>query len=225
VGRVIPVSITLKNLLEKNFAEEYAARRAEEGPAPSPADNAPLPLFVMACILPGARSEASKHRPAMRVFPWRYSGDKVMSDGHRIGFAQQSAGYECRVSHGPSITWHYIRPATLLQGSAHLAIDSCSSCRQASTICRIQLIHLLVPSAGEKMALNIFEPRYRLMVRRCMEGSRRLGMAVVTTNDGLHEVATECEIVECQPLPDGCAILSLLLLVAIAALASDEAAV
>jgi Lon protease-like protein len=53
------------------------------------------------------------------------------------------------------------------------------------------------------MALNIFEPRYRLMVRRCMEGSRRLGMAVVTGNDGLHEVATECEIVECQPLPDG----------------------
>ncbi len=57
MGRVIPVSITLKNLLEKNFAEEYAARRAEEGPAPSPADNAPLPLFVMACILPGASSE------------------------------------------------------------------------------------------------------------------------------------------------------------------------
>ena len=55
------------------------------------------------------------------------------------------------------------------------------------------------------MALNIFEPRYRLMVRRCMEGSRRLGMAVITTSDGLHEVATECEIVECQPLPDGCA--------------------
>ena len=34
------------------------------------------------------------------------------------------------------------------------------------------------------MALNIFEPRYRLMVRRCMEGSRRLGMAIVTTGTG-----------------------------------------
>ena len=58
VGRVVPVSITLKNLLEKNFAEEYAARREEEGPAPSPSDNAPIPLFVMACILPGACSTA-----------------------------------------------------------------------------------------------------------------------------------------------------------------------
>lgn len=32
---------------------------------------------------------------------------------------------------------------------------------------------------GEKLALNIFEPRYRLMVRRCMEGDRRMGMTCV----------------------------------------------
>ena len=42
--------------------------------------------------------------------------------------------------------------------------------------------------AGEKMALNIFEPRYRLMVRRCMEGSRRLGMAIVSTGTGAHTI-------------------------------------
>jgi len=28
----------------------------------------------------------------------------------------------------------------------------------------------------QKMALNIFEPRYRLMVRRIMEGNHRMGM-------------------------------------------------
>jgi hypothetical protein len=38
------------------------------------------------------------------------------------------------------------------------------------------------------MALNIFEPRYRLMVRRCMEGSRRFGMACVDRTHRLHEV-------------------------------------
>ena len=32
---------------------------------------------------------------------------------------------------------------------------------------------------GEKMQLNIFEPRYRLMIRRAMEGNRRFGMAEV----------------------------------------------
>ena len=53
------------------------------------------------------------------------------------------------------------------------------------------------------MALNIFEPRYRLMVRRCMEGNRRFGMAVMEHSHVLHGVACEAEIVECQPQPDG----------------------
>lgn len=56
---------------------------------------------------------------------------------------------------------------------------------------------------GERMALNIFEPRYRLMVRRCMEGSRRFGMACVDRTHQLHEVACEAEITECNALPDG----------------------
>eukprot|EP00775_Hariotina_reticulata_P012534 gene12534-12667_t len=37
---------------------------------------------------------------------------------------------------------------------------------------------------GEKMALNIFEPRYRLMARRCMEGNRRFGMAQGSGEEG-----------------------------------------
>jgi len=57
--------------------------------------------------------------------------------------------------------------------------------------------------AGERMALNIFEPRYRLMVRRVMAGSRRFGMACVYNSNGLHEDACEAEIIECQPQPDG----------------------
>ena len=60
-----------------------------------------------------------------------------------------------------------------------------------------------LPLAGERMALNIFEPRYRLMVRRCMEGNRRFGMAVMEHSHALHGVACEAEIVECQPQPDG----------------------
>ncbi|KAI8471643.1 MAG: PUA-like domain-containing protein [Monoraphidium minutum] len=56
---------------------------------------------------------------------------------------------------------------------------------------------------GEKMALNIFEPRYRLMVRRCMEGSHLLGMAQVARDHSLDPVACEAAITECQQLPDG----------------------
>ncbi|PRW58966.1 DNA excision repair ERCC-8-like isoform B [Chlorella sorokiniana] len=112
-GRELTVTVALKNLLEKSFPEEYAARRQEEleAAAAAPAggaSDAPLPMFVMSLLLPG----------------------------------------EC-------------------------------------------------------MALNIFEPRYRLMIRRCMEGNRRFAMGTVDRQHQLGQVACEAEIVECQPLPDG----------------------
>jgi Lon protease-like protein len=76
---------------------------------------------------------------------------------------------------------------------------------------------------GERMALNIFEPRYRLLIRRCLEGSRRLGTAQGASHhgndeddenenedaslsapiDGLDRHCTEAEIAECSPQPDG----------------------
>ncbi|CAL0305031.1 unnamed protein product [Lupinus luteus] len=56
----------------------------------------------------------------------------------------------------------------------------------------------------QKFPLNIFEPRYRLMVRRIMEGNRRMGMVIIESSTGsLAEYACEVEITECEPLPDG----------------------
>lgn len=128
VGRELPVTIALKNILSKSFPEEYQQRHEEdvaekaaaEGPGAGqePASNVVLPLFVMSTLVP-----------------------------------------------------------------------------------------------GEHMQLNIFEPRYRLMIRRCMEGSRRFGMAqllaVVGQGGGQrdsHEMdpmVCEVEIIECCPQPDG----------------------
>ncbi|KAK6123176.1 hypothetical protein DH2020_043078 [Rehmannia glutinosa] len=49
----------------------------------------------------------------------------------------------------------------------------------------------------QKFQLNIFEPRYRLMVRRIMEGNRRMGMAVVDSSTGsIADYACEVEITE-----------------------------
>ncbi|KAI7842161.1 hypothetical protein COHA_004184 [Chlorella ohadii] len=112
-GRELTVTVALKNLLERSFPEEYAARRREEQEAAAAAPaggapDAPLPMFVMSLLLP-----------------------------------------------------------------------------------------------GELMALNIFEPRYRLMVRRCMEGNRRFAMGTVDRQHQICPVACESEILECQPLPDG----------------------
>ncbi|CAA0826858.1 zinc finger (C3HC4-type RING finger) family protein [Striga hermonthica] len=56
----------------------------------------------------------------------------------------------------------------------------------------------------QKFQLNIFEPRYRLMVRRIMEGNRRMGMAILDSCTGsIADYACEVEITDCEPLPDG----------------------
>ncbi|KAK9119112.1 hypothetical protein Scep_017205 [Stephania cephalantha] len=56
----------------------------------------------------------------------------------------------------------------------------------------------------QKMSLNIFEPRYRLMVRRIMEGNHRMGMVGIDSVTGsIADFACEVEITECEPLPDG----------------------
>ncbi|PSR96631.1 LON peptidase N-terminal domain and RING finger protein [Actinidia chinensis var. chinensis] len=56
----------------------------------------------------------------------------------------------------------------------------------------------------QKFQLNIFEPRYRLMVRRVMEGNRRMGMVITDSTTGsVADFACEVEITECEPLPDG----------------------
>lgn len=71
----------------------------------------------------------------------------------------------------------------------------------------VDLIPLFVMDAVlpcEKLPLNIFEPRYRLMVRRIMEGNHRMGMVILDSTTGhLADFACEVEITECEPLPDG----------------------
>ncbi|KAL1814774.1 hypothetical protein ACET3Z_017348 [Daucus carota] len=56
----------------------------------------------------------------------------------------------------------------------------------------------------QKLQLNIFEPRYRLMVRRIMEGNRRMGMVTIDSTSGsVADHACEVEITDCEALPDG----------------------
>ncbi|XWS60498.1 hypothetical protein CRYUN_Cryun07bG0041200 [Craigia yunnanensis] len=56
----------------------------------------------------------------------------------------------------------------------------------------------------QKFPLQISEPRYRLMVRRIMEGNHRMGMVIRDPAiDSIADFACEVEITECEPLPDG----------------------
>ena len=54
-------------------------------------------------------------------------------------------------------------------------------------------------------ALNVFEPRYRLMIRRCLDGDRRFGMlgSVQPVPAGTKEFGCEVEIQDSRQLHDG----------------------
>jgi hypothetical protein len=45
-----------------------------------------------------------------------------------------------------------------------------------SDVCDLPVFVMSCMLPGESIALNIFEPRYRLMFRRCMEGNSKLAM-------------------------------------------------
>ncbi|KAG9439859.1 hypothetical protein H6P81_020024 [Aristolochia fimbriata] len=78
---------------------------------------------------------------------------------------------------------------------------------QSLTCLAVDLMPLFVMDVVlpcQKLSLNIFEPRYRLMVRRAMEGNHRMGMVVLDSTTGsVADYACEVEITECEPLPDG----------------------
>jgi Lon protease-like protein len=60
----------------------------------------------------------------------------------------------------------------------------------------------LVLFPGVALPLHIFEPRYRLMVKRCLELNRPFGV-VRSGNDGLSEIGTLAEIREATRYVDG----------------------
>ncbi|HVD51791.1 MAG TPA: LON peptidase substrate-binding domain-containing protein [Candidatus Udaeobacter sp.] len=62
---------------------------------------------------------------------------------------------------------------------------------------------------GALMPLHIFEPRYRLLIRRCIERQRAFGIVLIRSGNEVgagaepYDVGTEAKIVAESPLPDG----------------------
>ena len=62
---------------------------------------------------------------------------------------------------------------------------------------------------GALMPLHIFEPRYRLLIRRCIERKRPFGIVLIRSGNEVgagaepYDVGTEAKIVAESPLPDG----------------------
>jgi Lon protease-like protein len=59
------------------------------------------------------------------------------------------------------------------------------------------------------LPLHIFEPRYRLLVRRCMDEDRPFGVVLIRSGQEIgttaepHEIGTEAKIMAFSPLSDG----------------------
>jgi hypothetical protein len=58
--------------------------------------------------------------------------------------------------------------------TSECAVDEASGAKPKTWTLPVFVMSCMIP--GESIALNIFEPRYRLMFRRCMEGNRSLGI-------------------------------------------------
>jgi Lon protease-like protein len=63
------------------------------------------------------------------------------------------------------------------------------------------LDYVLYP--GTTLALHIFEPRYRLMMRRCMSGSKSFGLVAYGAEGGIAKYGTIAKITNMQMLADG----------------------
>jgi len=61
--------------------------------------------------------------------------------------------------------------------------------------------HVLYPLT--KLIVHVFEPRYRLMMRRCMSGSRTFGLVTYGNEGGVSKFGTLAKITAFQVLPDG----------------------
>jgi Lon protease-like protein len=56
---------------------------------------------------------------------------------------------------------------------------------------------------GQTLPLHIFEPRYRLMIQRCIEGDRPFGVVLAQDDDATHSIGTAAKITQVEQLPDG----------------------
>ncbi|TXG51709.1 hypothetical protein EZV62_024233 [Acer yangbiense] len=104
--------------------------------------------------------------------------------------------------HGSSVTLNNIIQKNFAEEYAERKLEHDSLINFGADLIPLFVMDVVIPC--QKFPLHIFEPRYRLMVRRIMEGNRRMGMVIIDpTTSAVADFACEVEITECEPLPDG----------------------
>ena len=57
---------------------------------------------------------------------------------------------------------------------------------------------------GQSIPLHMFAPRYRVMIKQCVEGNKPFGIVLAYQPDVPVEIGTTARITEINQLPDGC---------------------
>jgi Lon protease-like protein len=81
--------------------------------------------------------------------------------------------------------------------------EKASITAQEGAVEQLPLFVLSPVLPGETVNLNVFEPRYRLMIRRVMEGNKKFGIIAMRGNNTLSPVGCEVDIVQIEAIPDG----------------------
>ncbi|KAF5957660.1 hypothetical protein HYC85_004885 [Camellia sinensis] len=84
---------------------------------------------------------------------------------------------------GPDVTLNNIIQKNFPEEYAERKDDNDSLTNFGGDLMPLFVMDVVLPC--QKFHLNIFEPRYRLMVRRIMEGNRRMGMVITDTSTGV----------------------------------------
>ncbi|GFR48493.1 hypothetical protein Agub_g10391 [Astrephomene gubernaculifera] len=184
-GAPLHLSVTLAALLARAFPEEYQQRRREEeGEEQEEQEQEGMGMATFGTTQRDTAAAAAGGNGAAAV-PATPAGPNPVA---------AAAASPAQPTNPPS--------NNALLSPTPPPSSSPPSSSSPSALLPLFVMSLVMP--GEGLALNIFEPRYRLLVRRCMEGGRRLGLAQARRDrQGVEEVAVEAEILECQPQPDG----------------------
>merc|ERR1711871_1137936 len=104
--------------------------------------------------------------------------------------------------HPISVNLQSILSRTFPQETAERRKESLEEIDHGPSVLPLFVVDFVLP--GQVLALNIFEPRYRLMIRRCLDGDRRFGMLGTEAEQqrGI-TIGCEMEIQDSRQLHDG----------------------
>jgi hypothetical protein len=125
---------------------------------------------------------------------------RVLDHGNRCPMCRVVLHMSAR-RHPIAVNLQSILTRTFPRQTEERQLETAEEVDHGPSILPLFVVDYVLP--GQVLALNIFEPRYRLMVRRCLDGDRRFGMLGSESTTGAPVLGCEMEISDSRQLHDG----------------------